>query len=63
MHVQLVRGLMPNLALEQGLLKEIPEGLRPARLRLWEYAQFPFGMSLDYERKFRHYVPGDIDPA
>jgi len=62
MHVQLVRGLKPNLALEQGLLKEIPAEVSPSRLRLWEYAQFPFGMSLDYERKFQHYVPGDVVP-
>ena len=24
---------------------------------------FPFGMSLDYERKFAHYVPGEQDPV
>ena len=63
MHVQLVRGLKPNLAIEQGLLREIPAAVSPSRLELWEYAQFPFGMSLDYERKFQHYVPGDMEPA
>ena len=62
MHVQLVRGLKPNLAVEQGLLREIPDEVSPSRLRLWEYAQFPFGMSLDYERKFQHYVPGEGAP-
>ena len=35
----------------------------PARLVLWPYARFPFGMSLDYERKFVHYVPGEQDPG
>ena len=34
---------------------------RPARLVLWPYDRFPFGMSLDYERKFTHYVPGERD--
>jgi phenylacetate-CoA ligase len=63
MHVQLVRGQRPHPALEQGLMQEIPDGIRPSRLRLWEYAQFPFGMTLDYERKFQHYVPGDMDPV
>jgi phenylacetate-CoA ligase len=62
MHVQLVRGQTPTPALEQALLKVIPADVRPSRLRLWRYLQFPFGMSLDYERKFQHYVPGDVDP-
>jgi len=62
MHVQLVRGSKPSRAAEQGLLKEIPGDVRPSRLRLWEYERFPFGMSLDYERKFQHYVPGDVEP-
>jgi phenylacetate-CoA ligase len=62
MHVQLVRGQTPTPALEQGLLQNVPADLRPSRLRLWRYLQFPFGMSLDYERKFQHYMPGDVDP-
>jgi phenylacetate-CoA ligase len=61
MHVQLVRGQKPRVALERALLNEIPAGVRPLRLRLWKYAEFPFGMTLDYERKFQHYVPGDVD--
>ena len=32
------------------------------RLVLWPYARFPFGMCLDYERKFSHYVPGEMNP-
>jgi phenylacetate-CoA ligase len=63
MHVQLVRGQAPTPALEQGLIGAIPAQLRPTRLRLWRYLQFPFGMNLDYERKFQHYVPGDVDPV
>ena len=62
MHVQLVRSVQPSPALEQELLREIPGDVRPSRLTLWEYAQFPFGMSLDYERKFQHYVPGEVEP-
>lgn len=58
MHVQLVRGARPTTALEQGLLGGIPGPLRPSHLELWEYAQFPFGMGLDYERKFTHYLAG-----
>ncbi len=62
MHVQLVRSATPTQALERALFAAIPADLRPSRLRLWRYLQFPFGMNLDYERKFQHYVPGDSDP-
>ena len=40
----------------------LPPRVRPSRLVLWPYAEFPFGMTLDYERKFQHYVPGDVEP-
>jgi hypothetical protein len=36
--------------------------LRPMRLVLWAYAAFPFGMTLDYERKFTYYAPGEPEP-
>ncbi len=61
MHVQLVRGKKPGAALERDLLREMPAATRPARLVLWRHAEFPFGMGLDYERKFSHYVPGEPD--
>ena len=28
----------------------------------WPYARFPFGMCLDTERRFSHYVPGETNP-
>jgi phenylacetate-CoA ligase len=61
MHVQLVRSQKPAPVFERGLMAELPPGARPSRLVLWPYAQFPFGMGLDYERKFAHYVPGEPD--
>jgi phenylacetate-CoA ligase len=61
MHVQLVRGQKPAPVFERGLLAELPAAARPSRLVVWPYAQFPFGMGLDYERKFAHYVPGEPD--
>jgi phenylacetate-CoA ligase len=61
MHVQLVRGQAPEPSIEQGILREMAGDVRPARLVLWPYADFPFGMCLDYERKFSHYVPGEMD--
>jgi phenylacetate-CoA ligase len=63
MHVQLVRGQSPKADLEQGLLHAMPSDVRPERLVLWPYASFPFGMGLDYERKFKYYVPGEPDPT
>ena len=36
--------------------------LRPARLVFWPYHRFPFGMTVDYERKFTYYVPGEPEP-
>ena len=57
MHVQLVaRRRRRTPRWKQGLLQAIARRRRPARLVLWPYARFPFGMTLDYERKFSHYV-------
>ena len=62
MHVQLRASESSDRLLEQGILHAVAPRLRPARLRVWTYAAFPFGMSLDYERKFSHYVHGEHDP-
>jgi phenylacetate-CoA ligase len=62
MHVQLTTSQAATHAfLEQGILRAIPSQLRPETLVLWPYAEFPFGMSLDYQRKFSHYVPVEQD--
>ena len=63
MHVQWADDNTPDAAVEQALLQEMPNSARPTRLVLWPYATFPFGMCLDYERKFSHYVPGDRNPT
>jgi hypothetical protein len=63
MHVQATGDERPDAAVEQALLHQIPNGARPMRLVLWPHARFPFGMGLDYERKFSHYVPGEPNPA
>jgi len=62
MHVQLTGDARPEPADEQALLHQLPDRARPMRLVLWPYARFPFGMCLDYERKFSHYVPGETNP-
>jgi hypothetical protein len=43
--------------LESGILSALAPEHRPAHVRVWEYERFPFGMRLDYERKFRYYEP------
>jgi phenylacetate-CoA ligase len=63
LHVQLQSSQEADASLEAGLLKTIPAALRPDRVVLWDYSWFPFGMSLDYERKFTHYVAGERDPS
>jgi phenylacetate-CoA ligase len=62
MHVQLVKGQPPETSLQQAALQQVPADIRPARLVLWSYATFPFGMGLDYERKFSYYLPGEVTP-
>jgi phenylacetate-CoA ligase len=62
MHVQLAAASTASRAfLEQGILGVIPSHVRPDVLVLWTFAQFPFGMSLDYERKFAYYVAAAQD--
>jgi phenylacetate-CoA ligase len=64
MHVQMAASpAATHAVLEQGILQAIPSRLRPETLVLWPYAQFPFGMSLDYQRKFSHYVPAETDAS
>jgi phenylacetate-CoA ligase len=59
MHVQLEPGQAPTTSLKQGILRAIPAHLRPDRVVQWHYHQFPFGLTLDYERKFTYYVAGE----
>jgi phenylacetate-CoA ligase len=55
LHVQLVSTEPSTQSLEQRLVHAIPETIRPARTVTWPYPRFPYGMSVDYERKFRYY--------
>jgi phenylacetate-CoA ligase len=59
LHVQLGTSEALSDALEQRILDAMPEAARPARVVVWPYLRFPFGMSTDYERKFTYYVPGE----
>jgi hypothetical protein len=59
MHVQLRPSCLAGDAMKDGLLNGMSEEFRPLRLVLWPYDSFPFGMAVDYERKFLYYVPGE----
>ena len=62
MHVQLTGDAGPDRPSSRPCCTSCPDRARPMRLVLWPYARFPFGMCLDYERKFTHYVPGETNP-
>lgn len=56
-HVQLRRGFEPDDAMQQQLAASFPGSIAPEQVRCWCYDQFPYGMTLDYERKFNYYMP------
>jgi hypothetical protein len=55
-HVQLARGAIAPDDLSRRLLRALPGTLGRANLTVWPHDAFPFGMGLDYERKFEYYV-------
>lgn len=54
MHVQLARSSTPDSSLESRLRAVLPSTTRAMKVVSWPYEQFPFGMTVDYERKFRY---------
>jgi phenylacetate-CoA ligase len=63
MHVQLTRTGVLDSDLRQGILRAIPSAIQPRHLVVWPYDKYPYGMSLDYERKFSYYIPGEAAPC
>jgi phenylacetate-CoA ligase len=63
MHVQLTRTGVLDSYLRQGILQAIPPVIQPRHLIVWPYDKYPYGMSLDYERKFSYYVPEEAAPC
>ena len=55
MHIQLNSPDIPDTLWEQAVRRAIPSSVQPVKLILWPYGRFPFGMGLDYERKFTYY--------
>lgn len=52
MHLQLAPDAAPADDLAGRLARVLPGALGTGRLTFWRYAEFPFGMGLDHERKF-----------
>ena len=51
-HVQLIRHCTDDRDVAETLRAALPAHARPQQVVVWPYEQFPFGMTLDYERKF-----------
>ncbi|MBA2353530.1 MAG: hypothetical protein H0V80_02565 [Acidobacteria bacterium] len=56
LHVQLGRGHEAGAGFEAAIRGAIPADAQPAGVVFWPYHTFPYGMTLDYERKFTYYV-------
>jgi phenylacetate-CoA ligase len=57
LHIQLAPSHPAGDSLTDRIQAVIPPAARPAAIVLWPYQEFPFGMTVDYERKFPYYVP------
>ncbi len=57
MHVQLARGVAGDATVAPRLHEVLRASAAAVPIRVWPYERFPFGMSLDYERKFVGYEP------
>lgn len=56
-HIQLRRGSLADIDNMRERLAAVLPGTTPAeQLRIWAYDQFPYGATLDYERKFTYYA-------
>lgn len=54
-HVQLRRAAVVDASFAERFGAQLPQ---PAALRLWAFEDFPYGMNLDYERKFAYCPAG-----
>ena len=57
MHVQLVPGASAPADMADALRAALPVAAQPTTIEIWPYREFPFGLTLDYERKFVSYAP------
>jgi hypothetical protein len=57
LHVQMMSGCSRSPTMAASIANAVAPEHRPVHVRLWPYEKFPFGMRLDYERKFRYCDP------
>lgn len=58
MHLQLAPGCTDAHGIDAAVVGALPAHARPREVIVWPYERFPFGMSLDHERKFVGYQAG-----
>ena len=63
MHVQLAIGVAEEAGIGERIAALVPPAARPSRVVVWSYGCFPYGMQLDYERKFTYFAPAATRPA
>jgi len=61
-HVQRTTSGPEPSGLRTRLHHVLPPAPGPEQLVLWSQDRFPFGVQLDYERKFTSFVPGEANP-
>jgi phenylacetate-CoA ligase len=62
-HVQLARGAAPDRSFDARLRAAVGNVSRRAEVVVSRYEDFPYGMGLDYERKFAYYVSSESAAA
>ena len=53
-HIQLRPGIRPDAVSLSGIFSGGHLLFSAENIRLWDYDQFPYGKTIDYERKFRY---------
>lgn len=61
--VQLRRGAEAPVGFETAVARALARSGETMTVRSWPFAEFPYGMNLDYERKFAYYRPEDVAPT
>jgi phenylacetate-CoA ligase len=57
LHLQLCKGRDELTSQQQdSLVRVLPAGISEQAVSVWPYAEFPFAMTLDYERKLNYFV-------
>lgn len=61
--VQLRREVQAPSGFETTIAQTLASEGETMTIRCWPFAEFPYGMNLDYERKFAYFRPEDVAPT